>query len=181
MNCFDQPLSWSPLLLICGRFGCLGFDCWGPLPLWSWGYVGGGGILHCPPAFRLRRAGGTEGGFTVWVEGPARCRHCSETNMPTFVNRLHAAATTLPFPQFKDHRARSLSKVYLATGGLHPTVPAEKLRDVLLQVARNFEQHANKGKAKHGEGHMPDSTPLTSVSNSISPHGSDFCRQMPMI
>jgi len=55
------------------------------------------------------------------------------------------------------------------------------LRDVLLQVARNFEQYANKGKAKHGEGHMPDPTPLTNVSNSISPHGSDFCRQMPMI
>ena len=36
---------------------------------------------------------------------------------------------------------------------------------MLLQVARNFEQYANKEKAKHGEGHMPDPTPLTNVSN----------------
>ena len=55
------------------------------------------------------------------------------------------------------------------------------LRDVLLQVARNFEQCASKEKVKHGEGHMPDPMPLTNVSNSISPNGSDFCRPMPMI
>ena len=55
------------------------------------------------------------------------------------------------------------------------------LRDALLQVARNFEQYASKEKAKHGEGHLPDPMPLTNVSNSISPNGSDFCRPMPMI
>ena len=38
-----------------------------------------------------------------------------------------------------------------------------------------------QGKSKHGEGHMPDPMPLTNVSNSISPNGSDFCRPMPMI
>ena len=35
----------APLLLIRGRFGCLGFDCQGPLPLWSWGYVGSSIVL----------------------------------------------------------------------------------------------------------------------------------------
>ena len=52
--------------------------------------------------------------------------------------------------------------------------PCFTLRDALLQVARNFEQYASKEKVKHGEGHISDPMPLTNVSNSISPNGSDF-------
>ena len=43
--------------------------------------------------------------------------------------------------------------------------PCFTLRGVLLQVARNFEQFVKKGKARHGEVHMPGSMPLTNVSN----------------
>ena len=35
--------------------------------------------------------------------------------------------------------------MYLSTGGFHSTIPAT-WRDAPLQVARNFEQHANKEK-----------------------------------
>ena len=59
--------------------------------------------------------------------------------------------------------------------------PCFTLRDMLLQVVRNSEQHSNKEKVQHGEGHMPSPMLLTNVSNSISPHGSEFCRQMQMI
>ena len=58
--------------------------------------------------------------------------------------------------------------------------PCFTLRGVLLQVARNFEQFVKKGKARHGEVHMPGSMPLTNASNWTSPSGSDSCRQMPM-
>ena len=58
--------------------------------------------------------------------------------------------------------------------------PCFTLLGVLLQAVRSFEQFVNKGKAKHGEVHMPGSMPLTNASNWTSPNGSDSCRQMPM-
>ena len=38
-----------------------------------------------------------------------------------------------------------------------------------------------QGKSKTCKGHMSDPMPLTNVSNSISPNGSDVCGPMPMI
>ena len=58
--------------------------------------------------------------------------------------------------------------------------PCFTLLGVLLQAVRSFEQFVNKGKARHGEVHMPGSMPLTNASNWTSPNGSDSCRQMPM-
>ena len=61
-----------------------------------------------------------------------------------------------------------------------PHHPCFTLLGELLQAVRSFEQFVNKGKAKRGEVHMPDSMPLTNASNWTSPNGSDSCRQMPM-
>ena len=76
-------------------------------------------------------------------------------------DRLHRlceppTAQTVEPSQTEDHGTRSLPQ---------------------LQVVRNFERYANKDKAKHGEGHMP----LTNVSNSTSPNGTEFCRPMSVI
>ena len=81
----------------------------------------------------------------------------------------------------KNHRSKKPSSSVPLYRKFPLHHPCFTLRDALLQVARNFEQYASKEKVKHCEGHMPDPMPLTNVSNSISPNGSDFCRPMPMI
>ena len=105
--------------------------------------------------------------------------------LPTDFNRIGYTACasrqqlqTVDPSQTEDHGIRSLPQVCLSTGGFHSCFT---WRDALLQVARNFEQYANKEKAKHGEGHMPDPMPLTNVGNSTSPNGTEFCRPMPVI
>ena len=101
--------------------------------------------------------------------------------LPTDFNRIGSTVCasrqqlqTVDPSQTEDHGVRSLPQVYLSTGGFHSCFT---WRDALLQVARNFEQYANKEKAKHGEGHMP----LTNVGSSTSPNGTEFCRPMPVI
>ena len=46
-----------------------------------------------------------------------------------------------------------------------------------LQVARNFEHHANKEKAKHGEEHMSDPMPLTKMHRVLPADASDPWRE----
>ena len=105
------------------------------------------------------------------------CRTCLSDRLQQ--DRLHRlceppTAQTVDPSRTEDHGVRSLPQVYLSTGGFHSCFT---WRHALLQVVRNFERYANKDKAKHGEGHMP----LTKVSNSTSPNGTEFCRPMPVI
>ena len=48
---------------------------------------------------------------------------------------------------------------------VHPTIPALHCSACFCEAVRSFEQFVNKGKAKHGEVHMPGSMPLTNASN----------------
>ena len=117
------------------------------------------------------------------LSGGGHCR----TFLPTDFNRMGSTAcasrqqlqTVDPF-QTEDHGIRSLPQVYLSTGGFHFSS--------LLYMARcafagstQFRAICKQEKVKHGEGHMPDPMPLTNVSNSTSPNGTEFCRPMPVI
>ena len=90
------------------------------------------------------------------------------------LHRLCERPTAVDPSQTEDHGIRNLPQVHLSTGGFHSCFT---WRHALLQVVRNFEQYANKEKAKHGEGHVL----LTNVGNSTSPNSTEFCRPMPVI
>ena len=90
------------------------------------------------------------------LSGGGHCRTCLADRLQQ--DRLHRlceppTAQTVDPSQTEDHGIRSLPQVYLSTGGFHSCFT---WRHALLQVARNFEQYANKEKAKHGEGHALD-------------------------
>ena len=114
--------------------------------------------------------------------GTAACASCQQLRTVDLSQTKVVEILGSTFAHCSQLRQLSLSQNLriIEQEAFHSHRPCFTLPGVLLQAARSFERFANKGKAKHGEVHMPGSMLLTNASNWTSPNGSDSCRQMPM-